>query len=292
MSHIASLAKTLSDRTYDERSLVIQVTGWAIQEGIETIRLSETFIHQICKPYIVDPLTFFDASFETFVDTSIDLASFLWKEYASKDTPDHFLRNACLIENLLTLRAQILSANRWSDHLIVNDLNVITFSSFTPFGECPALRSLFSILCQPGVTSNGHVNLELLEHVSIVSSHSLPLHFDSPLLAFVRTVHPLTHASHEDYTNELNSQQSLLNLHHAPRFVLKWLHPFHLMTTLKNLLSLSPVQVSLALLTLSRAVDDSSKACEWLVRAGAVDVVVESNVIPIELNELIATRNL
>ncbi|KAK2940534.1 hypothetical protein BLNAU_24549 [Blattamonas nauphoetae] len=443
-SHIASLAKTLSDRTYDERSLVIQVTGWAIQEGIETIRLSETFIHQICKPYIVDPLTFFDAvriltdpnpfpsfrphspslvqSFETFVDTSIDLASFLWKEYASKDTPDHFLRNACLslfvyhafassrrnnrtcpekvvellfrpdliafdllflhyspilfvqtfpfelmiernmrscqffdvqrgllywaqlvtrhpyplrdlfstlhpfflrgfhqillsppshsspdwnetsewntagqdlflifarsradsllpdlfpVENLLTLRAQILSANRWSDHLIVNDLNVITFSSFTPFGECPALRSLFSILCQPGVTSNGHVNLELLEHVSIVSSHSLPLHFDSPLLAFVRTVHPLTHASHEDYTNELNSQQSLLNLHHAPRFVLKWLHPFHLMTTLKNLLSLSPVQVSLALLTLSRAVDDSSKACEWLVRAGAVDVVVE-----------------
>ncbi|KAK2942605.1 hypothetical protein BLNAU_22480 [Blattamonas nauphoetae] len=416
-SHIASLAKTLSDRTYDERSLVIQVTGWAIQEGIETIRLSETFIHQICKPYIVDPLTFFDAvriltdpnpfpsfrphspslvqSFETFVDTSIDLASFLWKEYASKDTPDHFLRNACLkiqrclrwwmdivthhpipqrdlfstlhpfflrgfhqillspaphsspdwnetsewntagqdlflifarsradsllpdlfpVENLLTLRAQILSANRWSDHLIVNDLNVITFSSFTPFGECPALRSLFSILCQPGVTSNGHVNLELLEHVSIVSSHSLPLHFDSPLLAFVRTVHPLTHASHEDClflfdmmtaisewndftpswsdTNELNSQQSLLNLHHAPRFVLKWLHPFHLMTTLKNLLSLSPVQVSLALLTLSRAVDDSSKACEWLVRAGAVDVVVESNVIPIELNELIATRNL
>ncbi|KAK2943610.1 hypothetical protein BLNAU_21490 [Blattamonas nauphoetae] len=466
-SHIASLAKTLSDRTYDERSLVIQVTGWAIQEGIETIRLSETFIHQICKPYIVDPLTFFDAvriltdpnpfpsfrphspslvqSFETFVDTSIDLASFLWKEYASKDTPDHFLRNACLslfvyhafassrrnnrtcpekvvellfrpdliafdllflhyspilfvqtfpfelmiernmrscqffdvqrgllywaqlvtrhpyplrdlfstlhpfflrgfhqillsppshsspdwnetsewntagqdlflifarsradsllpdlfpVENLLTLRAQILSANRWSDHLIVNDLNVITFSSFTPFGECPALRSLFSILCQPGVTSNGHVNLELLEHVSIVSSHSLPLHFDSPLLAFVRTVHPLTHASHEDClflfdmmtaisewndftpswsdTNELNSQQSLLNLHHAPRFVLKWLQPFNLMTTLRNLLSLSPVQVSLALLTFSRAVDDSSKACEWLVRAGAVDVVVES----------------
>ncbi|KAK2955934.1 hypothetical protein BLNAU_9094 [Blattamonas nauphoetae] len=466
-SHIESLAKTISEGTYDERTLVIQVMGYVIRKGLTPKWISEPFICQICRPNIVDPLTFINAlrllsvpnpfpsfrphsqslaeSFRVFVETWIDLAVFLWEKYASKDTSEPFLRNACLslfvyhafessrrnnrscsdkvvdllfrpdffkfelsflhyspilfvqtfpfelmiermirscqyedvqrgfswwvtlvtdhphpqrdlfstlhpfflrglhqilltpphpssqdphrlsewftadqelflrfaltrkysllpdlfpIENLLTLRAQILSANRCCDNAFVDDLNLFNFPSITPFGECPALRSIFSFLCQPGVTSTGHSNLELLEHVSIVSSHSLPLHLDSPLLAFVQTLQPLLRASYREMrfffesmtvlsnhvgttpfwteTKELNSRKSLFNLHHAPRFVLKWLHPSDLMTTMKNLLSLSPVQDSLALLTLSRAVDDSPQACQWLVRAGAVDVIVES----------------
>ncbi|KAK2955905.1 hypothetical protein BLNAU_9065 [Blattamonas nauphoetae] len=198
------------------------------------------------------------------------------------------------VENLLTLRAQILTTNRWCDNAFVDDLNLVSFPSFTPFGECHALRSIFSILCQPGVQSD----IMQLEHIAVVSSHSLPLHFANPLLSFIQTLHPLIHTSREElywffammtvmsgsipyhqsttHTKTLNSRRNLFNLHHAPRFVLKWLHPSDLMTTMKNLLSLSPVQVSLALLTLARAVDASQQACQWLVRAGAVDVVVES----------------
>ncbi|KAK2963589.1 hypothetical protein BLNAU_1632 [Blattamonas nauphoetae] len=201
------------------------------------------------------------------------------------------------VENLLTMRAQLLTVNLWSDNLLIDDLFVISFTSFTPFGECHALRSIFAILCLPGVQSEVQSILELLEHIAVVSSHSLPLQFDSPLLAFVQTLHPLISASREEIrwffeivkisparigptplwteTNALDTDKSLIDLHHAPHFILQWLHPFHLTTTLKNLLSLSPVQVSLALLALSRTVAASSKACLWLIYCNAVDVVVE-----------------
>ncbi|KAK2963460.1 hypothetical protein BLNAU_1502 [Blattamonas nauphoetae] len=202
------------------------------------------------------------------------------------------------IENFLTLRARILTANRWSDDILVDDLNVTIFPSFTPFGECPALRSIFSILCQPGSQSH----FDLLDQFAIVSSHSLPLHFDNPLLAFVQTLHPLVHVSRKEVrlffdiltvipdpishtppspnTKELNSPVTLLHLHYAPRLVLNWLRPSRLKPTLRNLLSLSPVQVSLALLTLSRAVAASSRACLWLVLHSAIDVIVENGLTP------------
>ncbi|KAK2944800.1 hypothetical protein BLNAU_20273 [Blattamonas nauphoetae] len=423
LSHIDSLAKTLSNGTYDERTFAIQLVGRAVEAGITPKWVTEALIHQICRTKFGDPQAFINAliilkvperlkifephspsvveSFEVLVTSSIDVVAFVRREYSSILQSNHALRNMCLslvvfrhfassrrncwsrsevvellfrpdfsqlelqflnytpnlliqtfpfelmiermirscqfvdvlrglikwvqlvtqhhhpfrdlfstlhpffirgfhqillsppphsspdarvtyewyavgqelfrvlaksgfdsllphlfpVENLLSLRAQILTANRQNGNLLVSDMSLFSFPSFTPFGECPALSSIFSVICEHGV----RWNINILIHIAVVSSHSIPLNFDSPLLAFVQALHPLPRTTHEEI-----------------RFVLNWLKPFRLKASLQNLLSLSPIRVSLALLTLSRAVDVSPKACQWLVYRNAVDVVVES----------------
>ncbi|KAK2962474.1 hypothetical protein BLNAU_2717 [Blattamonas nauphoetae] len=220
--------------------------------------------------------------------------------YTSNETPVLALTHP--IENFLSLHANLISFRQPHKLVFIEDLSILRFASYTPFGECPALRTVFAACCDSSVTTldvTAYLFVPILSSCALVASHSVPTTFDSPLLAFVRSRLPLSQAARVELDSLLcilrpgplpptlkisgagvpadNNFAGLFDFHRAPRPLLNQMSFARLIWGIRhNLQTYSPVVVSLALLALSRLTDTSQQVCLSLLHCDVLNCVLES----------------